>query len=237
MSGIQHVGVIIPAHNEQRTISACLRSVGAAVEAVRAAWPRVSCEVVVVLDCCTDHTAALVAEHGVPAILSSAGRVGCARHVGAMAVLHSSSNAAIADRGVWLANTDADSTVPRSWLISQLEFASSGLEAVIGTVTPCGLDSVRYRRWHAEHELGEGHPHVHGANLGLRGDLYVRAGGFAPLSVDEDLEMVAEVRRLTDRWIATHRTNVTTSARTSSRIDGGFATYISGLDTSASTCA
>jgi hypothetical protein len=78
---------------------------------------------------------------------------------------------------------------------------------------------------------------VHGANLGLRGDLYVRAGGFAPLSVDEDLEMVAEVRRLTNRWVATHRTNVTTSARTSSRIDGGFATYISGLDTGASTCA
>jgi hypothetical protein len=138
---------------------------------------------------------------------------------------------------VWLANTDADTTVPRDWLTSQLDIAGSGVDAVIGTVTPSGLDAAAHHRWHTEHQLRDGHPHVHGANLGLRADTYIEVGGFAPLSVDEDRDLVAKVRRITNRWVATHRTTVVTSARTASRIEGGFATYITGMGAGTSSCA
>ena len=237
MSGIMHLGVVIPACNEEHCITACLDSIDGAVRSVRTARPSVTCEVVVVLDRCTDRTGALAVGHGARTVLSDAGLVGCARHAGAMTVLHHSRRAAIPDHAVWLANTDADTTVRRDWLTEHLDIAQSGVDAAIGTVTPAGLDAAAHRRWHAEHQLQDGHPHVHGANLGLRADTYIEVGGFAPLSVNEDHDLVAKVRRVTNRWVATHRTTVTTSARTTSRVEGGFATYISSMGAGTSSCA
>ncbi len=237
MNDVRHLGVVIPARNEERAISACLRSVQGAISLVRETYPDVSCEVMIALDRCTDGTAALVAAHGADAVISNSGRVGCARHAGATAVLDRCRKAGIPNDAVWLANTDADSTVPDSWLTTQLQIGATGVDLVIGTVTPAELDPDLDRLWRNAHELVEGHPHVHGANLGIRGSTYVKAGGFAPLSVDEDHDIVDKVQRMTNRWIATHRASVRTSGRSESRIDGGFASYIACLDAEDSSCA
>jgi hypothetical protein len=78
---------------------------------------------------------------------------------------------------------------------------------------------------------------VHGANLGLRASTYCKVGGFAAVSLHEDLDLVNRVKAFTTRWATTHRTSVRTSARTKSRVEGGFASYVADLGPEGSSCA
>ena len=83
------------------------------------------------------------------------------------------------------------------------------------------------RRWRAFYRPSAGHGHVHGANVGLRADAYLDAGGFASLDRDEDVTLVA---LLAHRRVArTASIPVLTSARRSGRASGGFADHIAGL--------
>jgi glucosyl-3-phosphoglycerate synthase len=109
--------VVVPAHDEERRIGACLAALAAQVEIAPAAF-----EIVVVLDACTDDTAAVVGAARAdldPAIHVVAGPgqgagparatgmdVGCAR-------LES-----LGRRDGLLASTDADSTVAPDWIAS-----------------------------------------------------------------------------------------------------------------------
>ena len=73
--------------------------------------------------------------------------------------------------------------------------------------------------------------HVHGANLGMRASTYARLGGFAPLALHEDADIVQRARR--DRSVqvvATDRLRVGTSVRTAARCVGGFADYLAHLE-------
>jgi cellulose synthase/poly-beta-1,6-N-acetylglucosamine synthase-like glycosyltransferase len=229
MKRLRHMAIIVPACDEEEHIALCLRSIRASTRRVQGEYPSVSCDVVVVLDRCADQTGALVADYGDRTIISTVGRVGGARHLGAVDAITRARHAGIPDHQVWLANTDADSTVPENWLTTQFALANTGFDAVIGTVTPAGLDSRLERIWRQRHQLAEGHNHVHGANLGLRASTYVQAGGFAVVSLHEDLDLVNRVKACTTHWITTHRTNVRTSARTQSRVEGGFASYLADL--------
>jgi Glycosyl transferase family 2 len=229
MTRLHHMAIIVPACNEEERITLCLDSLRTSVGRVQHEYPYVSCDVVVVLDRCADQTGSLVDSHGGRTIISTVGRVGGARHLGAIDAITRSRRAGIPDDQVWLANTDADSTVPDNWLTTQFSLANAGFDAVIGTVTPAGLDLRLERIWRQRHQLAEGHNHVHGANLGLRASTYVQAGGFAAVSLHEDLDLVNRVKACTAHWITTHRTNVRTSARTQSRVEGGFASYLADL--------
>ena len=238
MSGVpRHVAVVVPARNEERTIAVCLQRLDAAVHRLQREHPNVTADVFVVLDRCTDGTAAVASAHGASTLRSDAGRVGSARRLGALRAHRHVRRRGISAGDVWLANTDADTEVPDTWLTGQVGFAAAGVDMVVGTVTPAGLDPARDSRWHRNHVLGEGHSHVHGANLGLRLSTYLAAGGFADVAVHEDLDIVTRVRAITPRWVATHRTSVTTSGRDASRVDGGFASYIARLDTGDASCA
>jgi hypothetical protein len=42
----------------------------------------------------------------------------------------------------------------------------------------------------SRHHLRDGHPHVHGANLGIRGDTYLALGAEPSLRAGEDVELV-----------------------------------------------
>ncbi len=229
MKCLRHMAIIVPACDEEERIELCLRSIRASTSRIRRQYPDVSCDVVVVLDRCTDRTGSLVESHGDRTVTSAAGRVGGARHLGAIDAITRSRRAGIPDHQVWLANTDADSAVPETWLTTQFTLANLGFDAVIGTVTPAGLDSRLERIWRQRHQLAEGHNHVHGANLGLRASTYVQAGGFAEVSLHEDLDLVNRVKARTTHWMTTHRTNVRTSGRTQSRVEGGFASYLADL--------
>ena len=231
----EFVLVVIPAHDEEALLPACLDSVQRAAAAARRLHPHLVVEVVVVADRCTDTTADIAADRvGTHLVQVSAGAVGAARRAG---VAHGIEvlGPAIPSR-VWVASTDADSVVPEHWLLAHLMFARFGFAMVVGSVRPVAddLDPGLLLAWQARHVLSEGHPHVHGANLGVALDVYLGVGGFPPSAEHEDVLLVAAVKRAGFRWCATAAATVSTSGRRVSRTPGGFAGYLSALADTAS---
>lgn len=210
----QHVGVIIPARDEEEYIGRCLASVLASARHVEA---RV--EVIVAADGCLDRTVAIARSfRGVRVIELESSNVGAARAAAASLALR---------RGAtWLASTDADSAVPLNWVAHQVASESAGWDAVVGTVRPdfAELDELQRAAWLRTHTPGEPNGHVHGANLGIRGSVYSEAGGFRLMPEHEDVDLVA--RLLTARVLASDEAEVVTSGRRVGRTPGGYARYL-----------
>ena len=75
-----------------------------------------------------------------------------------------------------------------------------------------------------------GHPHVHGANFGIRADTYLELGGWPAVTSGEDVAMAhraAVNSRL--RIVRTAAIPVTTSSRLAGRAPYGFAGYLRDL--------
>ncbi len=222
---ITAVGVVVPAHDEQRLLPTCLRSVR--IAAAHPALRGIAVHVIPVLDACSDDTGAVAPG----AIEISAGNVGMARAAGFEAVLAREAGRP-ADQ-LWLAGTDADSTVPPDWLAEQLVLAAAGAAAVAGTVRVRDWSqqpaATRRRFARSYGTPPSGHPHVHGANLGLTAAAYLDAGGMPPLPAGEDQALVDRLRARSHRVVATGRIPVVTSARRDSRTTGGFADHLRDL--------
>ena len=233
MTAIRHVEVVVPARDEQAHIEACLRSLLSSVDRLKAEKPDVSGGITVVLNRCTDGTPDIVGEFGVRVLTSDADSVGAVRRLGTADAINRAQQAGAEPDALWIACTDADTVVPDDWLYRQIEMADTGLDALIGTVTPGDVSPQIYQSWLSHHELTEGHRHVHGANLGFRADSYLRAGGFRDAESREDVGLVERIRAVTSRWVATHQTSVLTSGRTESRVSGGFGSYIAALEAEA----
>lgn len=221
------IGVVVPARDEVASVAACVTSIRAALRATGLPG-----RIVVVADRCTDETAPIArrALGGDGDVLSSsAGRAGAARRAGADHLLATGRP----PRLTWLATTDADTTVPPDWLCTHLAEADGGAAAVAGIVVlAADADHDVAARHAAVYELNPdgSHPHVHGANLGMRGDAYIDAGGWSSsLPVGEDHVIWDRLRAR--RWpvVATSRSWVTTSGRSLGRVEGGFASDLATL--------
>lgn len=233
---VECMSVVMPVHDEESTLDAAIRAI---VDAARNVDVPVC--LTVVLDRCTDGSAA-VADHrsrhaGGVEIRTLSGyfpTVGAVRNAGvADAAAWGADNGVHLERH-WTAHTDADSLVPDHWLFSQLTDADAGHDLVIGTVVPDEpTDSDTARLWAARHTLRDGHRGIHGANLGIRLSHLLGVGGFAGLSVGEDVETVHRLKESGAVWTATDRARVLTSARRDGRVAGGFADYLRQLDDAA----
>jgi glycosyltransferase involved in cell wall biosynthesis len=224
VSGVDAVGVVIPACNEETDIDRCLHG----VQRARRRCP-VPVVTLVVLDSCTDSTAARVAAHpGVETLVVSEASVGAARRAGVDWVL---SSLGMAPSRVWLAHTDADSVPPTGWLSYMVAAARGGADLILGTVVPDVADSKLLQAWRALHPVRTGHPHVHGANLGVRASVYLAAGGFPPVNTGEDVALAARASALVPgSTVRTTAIAVRTSGRRVGRAPLGFAGYLDGLD-------
>lgn len=197
------------------------------VEAARAAVPIPSC-VVVVLDACTDGSAEIARGFSdVIVIERNHENVGRSRHDAVVAGLSASS---VTAERTWIAFTDADSVVPRYWLREHLNGAAES-HAYVGAVVPRldELDAARRHAWEQSHPPGATLGHVHGANLGVRADAYAQVGGFLPLFVGEDVDLVARLRAARYTVAESERHPVITSGRLSGRAPGGYASYLRDL--------
>jgi glycosyltransferase involved in cell wall biosynthesis len=215
---IAAIGVVVPAHNEQLLLPACLDALEIAVDAVAP----ILVTVVVVLDSCTDASAEVAAARPwVRSLCIDGGNVGAARRAGTDEALRLA--AGLDPDRVWLATTDADSVVPPDWLSGQLALAADGWEAVIGTVAVDDWSEHHpsvATRWRAGYHPIEHHAHVHGANLGLTASAYLAAGGWPSLPAHEDVVLL---KRLAGRRVVSTATlPVVTSARRQPRAVGGF---------------
>ncbi len=208
------IGVVIPAHNEEDCLRACLMSVQMAALHPGLTEP---VRVAVVLDACTDRSGDVASAFRLDVLRVEACNVGAARAAGAAFLLAS---------GVrWLAFTDADSVVSQAWLAAQLALGS---DAVCGTVavddwSPHGEREAALRRHFAATYCDrDEHRHIHGANLGVSAAAYRKAGGFPALPCGEDVALVQALIACGARiaWSAAPR--VTTSSRIASHARGGF---------------
>jgi glycosyltransferase involved in cell wall biosynthesis len=217
------VAVVVPAHDEQDLLPACLAFLTVAAAAV--ALP---VRVIVALDACADATGALAVAAGARTVTLAARNVGAARRAGMAAALAGHDPAT-----VWLATTDADSRVPADWLAGQLAHAAAGAEVVVGTVAvedwagwPAGLAGA-YRARYRGRVGAAGHDHVHGANLGMTGTAYRAAGGFPARRAAEDRAFVARAVRAGRRVVWATDLPVLTSSRPVARVaTGGFSGHL-----------
>ncbi len=191
------VGVVVPAHNEEDGIEDCLHGVIAALRSVPAP---VATAVCVVLDRCTDRTAdraaAIAARTPVPVDLVRAREprrtVAALRNVGMRRVLRRLAEHPPA--GTWLLSTDADTTVPRTWVTGHLRHAGGGAHAVAGLAD---LDDATVFDPPVQHAYGRllaAGGHVYGANLGVRADAFLAVGGFPIVAHGEDHALVGAVQ-------------------------------------------
>ncbi|MDY6997330.1 MAG: glycosyltransferase [Actinomycetota bacterium] len=223
------IAVVIPAHNEQARLASCLASVHKAAVHLDRVAPHVRVRVMVVLDACTDGTAGIVAEAaGVDSVSVGFRSVGAARRAGVGAVLADCGGPL---DGLWLASTDADCTVPEGWLATFVGAADDGYQLVLGMVRPDDALSAPARRaWNRRHRFEDGHPHVHGANLAVRADLYCRVGGWGSVETGEDVDLVARTESVGSAAVLrTRRHPVVTSSRLAGRAPSGFADYLLSL--------
>ncbi|QLQ34916.2 glycosyltransferase [Micromonospora robiginosa] len=222
---MNRLAVVVPAHDEQASLPACLASV---LDSLRRLPVRA--EVIVVADDCRDATAAVARRLGAVVVTVRARNVGRARAAGmAHALRHG-------PQDLWLATTDADSRVPRRWGGWHLRHGRAGTDLLVGTVRVHDWaprsEQVR-TRFETRYRQGltdTGHRHVHGANLGCAATAYERLGGFADLRHGEDHDLVDRGRRRALRVVADATCPVRTSARRRSRAPHGFARYLDALD-------
>lgn len=220
MSLIRALAVVVPVRNEEELLPGCLASIDVAARRVDA-----PVHVVVVLDRCTDGSARIAqAWPGVVCVATDAGCVGTARELGVRRALQDVGTCA---DEAWLAGTDADSQVPPDWLRRQVALAAQGVGLVLGTVRlrEAGdrVAATWQRRYRRRITSDGTHPHVHGANLGVRAATYLRVGGWPPLPAHEDRELVARVRGGGATVVATDAVEVTTSGRRGGRARHGVA--------------
>jgi glycosyltransferase involved in cell wall biosynthesis len=227
------LGVVVPVNDEQDHLPACLEALHAARVHLRRSTPHhVEVRIVLVLDRCTDGSAAVATAAGdVEVITVHTRNVGLARRAGTVHLLAGTSSRS----QLWFANTDADSAVPECWLTRMLAEGDDGAHLVLGTVLPAaGLTVPQHQLWHSRHMAREGHPHVHGANFGIRGDVYQRLGGWPGLRSGEDQRFADRAARFGGlRIVRTAHIPVRTSARLHGRAPLGFSSYVRGLSTAA----
>ncbi len=232
MSLIRHVAVVIPARDEAEWISSTLTAVNCARSRLS-----ISSSCVVVVDGCADTTRAVVHHRSAgsrpeaPVLLVETTRncVGAVRRLGSRLAL---AGALHPPGRVWLANTDADTLVPEDWLSAQVLLAERGATAVAGTVE-LGADAdaslrERFDRTYRLESDGT-HRHVHGANLGVRGDVYRAAGGWCALATGEDHDLWERIGQCSPHRLSSTSITVRTSARTTGRAPGGFAADLARL--------
>ncbi|CAN5696032.1 glycosyltransferase [soil metagenome] len=214
------IGIIVPAHDEQHSIEACIRSLRKA--AVHPDLRGEPVDIFVALDACSDTTGASARRLGAHTLEVRARNVGLARQAGAQAAVDAGAR--------WLAFTDADSVVAPGWLAAQLAL---GADAVCGTVTVAdwGNYGARVHRDYLQRYVdADGHSHIHGANLGVSARAYAVAGGFLGLETGEDVALVEALQNSGARIAWSNAPRVVTSARANFKAPGGFGAHLQRID-------
>jgi hypothetical protein len=223
--------VVVPAHDEELLLPACLVSLQRA--AGHAALARIPVRIAVVLDRCSDRSGELASpllRSGDLLLEQRDGNVGVARREGARA-LHAAESGRPSS-SVWIATTDADSRVPADWLARQVALANIGADVVAGTIAvddwreqPRGTRELFLARY-ASDLRPTAHGHVHGANLGVRGSTYEEVGGLPGLPLAEDHALVDALEARGARIMRPPSLRVITSSRRESRAPGGFSDHL-----------
>ncbi len=226
----------IPARNEELLVSHALQSV---LDSADALLDPGSVRLVIACDSCTDSTAEIaramaLVDPRLEVIEGSWQSAGACR---AAALRHAldSVPTGIRTRDIWVATTDADTVVPTDWLANHANCWSEGDHAVAGVVELLEEHAEARTVFGRHYAVGhDSHGHVHGANLGIRADVYVSVGGFPPVELAEDHALWRELRSAGFTCRSSVSLRVATSGRLRGRAAGGFADTLRDLMNEAS---
>lgn len=237
---VDHVIVAIPAHDEQDLIDRAILSVLAAIGTAQKQRPRLTFTLGVAAHKCSDDTFSVAAR-----TLAAAGAVEghvlrdeSSRSVGGVRrrLIGALVEPAMRARSTWILSTDADSVVPSDWITGMLGAARpTGAVAVAGMTELIDWAATPHARAAYESIIEDGltpdggHRHVYAANLAVRLDAYVAAGGFPSVPHGEEHALIAAIRA-NGGPVATPRTpTVRTSGRMPGRAAHGLADLLAGL--------
>lgn len=213
-----NIGIVIPAHNEEQHLSACLQSIQQAVQLMG----HEQVEILVVLDSCTDQSRAIVESHQLNWIECNYACVGKARDLG---IRH------LIQQGVtWVACTDADTIVDPDWLLCQMQHQPT--DAICGIVVLDNLNHLstpQQQKYLAHYQDSMGHQHIHGANLSFSVDAYLQAGGFEPITCHEDVSLIQKFMTQCSKITWSNLVRVTTSSRLNGRAPQGLSHFLKQL--------
>ncbi len=215
------IGIVIPAHNEEQCLAACLRSVRQSMRHL--ARQGLAARLLVVLDACDDGSARIARLHADQVLEITARNVGEARRAGAQAL--------VAQGASWIACTDADTQVPEHWLHAQWGCAADAFCGIVRVDDWGSYSAEVVRAFHATPPQ-DGHPHIHGANMGLSRAAYLRAGGFLPGKAHEDVSLIRRCEQAGLRIARRIDPCVVTSARRDPRAREGFGDFLLNLERS-----
>jgi GT2 family glycosyltransferase len=226
------VAVIIPAHDEEELLGACLDALELAAWHAREEAGVRRVLTLVVADACTDATRATARARGAACLTVNGRNVGAARAVGAGEALAELTREGYDPAEIYLLHSDADTVASPDWLVRHIRIAAQH-DAVLGPVevrdwTPRGEHCAELFAQACALEP-DGH-RVHGANLGVRAEAYLRVGGFPALPVAEDRALVEALRTAGESVAFRPDLAVYTSARISRRVRGGFSDFLSRLE-------
>lgn len=212
------IGIVIPAHNEEQYLSACLQSIQVAIDNISG----YDVEVIVVLDNCADQSRLIAQSHQINWIECHYACVGKARDLG---IRH------LIGCGVtWIACTDADTVVSPDWLRYQIQHQPT--DAICGTVTLDDLShlSISKRQKYLAHYKDQmDHAHIHGANLSFSAEVYLLVGGFEPISCHEDVSLIKKLIKHCCNITWSNLVRVTTSSRLNGRAPQGLSYFLNNL--------
>lgn len=235
----QRILVAIPAHNEQQLLGRALRAVLRSAAELRRHRP-VRVAIGVAAHRCSDDTFALAADiltdaENIEAVVvrdRTSGSVGEVRRrlISQLAGWH------LLPTETWILSTDADSVVPRDWMTSMMAIAERESAVAVAGMTEL-VDWSASRQARAAYQAiiaaglsaDGGHGHVYAANLAVRLDAYLAAGGFPDAESAEEHALVHAIRA-GGGLVATPRApKVRTSGRIPGRAAHGLANLLATL--------
>ncbi|WP_312584738.1 glycosyltransferase [Acinetobacter sp.] len=224
---MKKIGVVIPACNEEAYIERCLLALKSAQTYFFQYFKTIEnlpeIQILVVLDHCTDSTAAKVQQMNISAISCDFRNVGKARHLGIQQMIEQGCD--------WICCTDADSFVQCDWFQMMLQHQPT--DAICGVVELDQWDhlSRKTRQAYLRHyQDSMGHRHVHGANLCFKASAYIQVNGFQQLDCHEDVDFIRRLEKADAQIVWSNQLRVTTSSRLSSKIAAGFAHFLQKLE-------
>ncbi len=238
--------IAIPVRDEAQRIAACL-------EALARQAPRVPTAVVLLLNNCTDQTAAIVRALApalpFPVRLDEVTLAPERAHAGVARSLAMASAAALADASGVVLTTDADGAAPPDWLARNRAALDAGAEAVMGRAVIDRIEARAIPRALHEADAREcayaalldelaaridpdpadpwpRHTEESGASIAVRVAAYRAVGGLAPIPLGEDRAFAERLRRAGRRVRHDPDVFVVVSGRTEGRAAGGMADTI-----------
>lgn len=193
------ISIIIPAHNEEELIGACIDAIKSEIRHIY-----MPIELLVVCNACTDNTETIAIEHGARVIQQPEKGITWARQAGYLAAQHE-----------LLVCIDADNIVPEGWMRKALApffekdiVANSGPLFFAGISWPVRIGSLLFYgvAWVSHRTFG---PMLQGGNFVVRKSALQKIGGFSTAirfyGEDTDLAVrlskVGRVQYRFDMWI------------------------------------